>query len=435
MTLQRIRIRARAEAGFGLIEVVVSAALLAVVILALLAGIDGPALISARNQQRTIASDLAQRDQDRMRAMRAVDLSNYSPAPYTVNVANVNYTIASQGSWTTDSSGTTSCSNNSAVAQYIDLKTTVTWPAMHGPPVTVENLLTPPNGAYNLIAQIQDQAGQPVVGLPVSTINSPVNLSRQTNALGCAYFGNVPTGNYTLNINQAGSVDPAGVQNVTMPATVATNSAASVTHQYAPAAAIPVNFDTKPAGTAQAATGLSITALNNSIPLTPPVRTYRASPAQSTITAGSLFPFTDGYNVYAGTCTDSNPATYNANYFSTYPGHVAVLPGATASAVTIREPAINLKVTRNGAVWPNAHVTIRPTPADGSTCADTYPAQTSNASGALPNPGFPFGKYSVCADDGAHKATISVLNTDPNGNGTATQTVPILTSGTSGTCP
>jgi hypothetical protein len=139
-----------------------------------------------------------------------------------------------------------------------------------------------------------------------------------------------------------------------------------------------------------------------------------------------VFPFTSGYGVYAGSCSAANPATYNPNYYTSFPGSYA-RPGPVGSAsVTVREPALNVKVIKNLLPLANAHVIVKAT---GTGCTDKFTMTTDNAGllvlGAAPYqaPAVPFGTYSVCADDGARSATVAaVLNTDPNGNQSALMT-------------
>ena len=54
--------------GYALIEVIVSAAVLAIVALAVLSGIDGATASTARERARAIAGSLAEKDQERLRS-------------------------------------------------------------------------------------------------------------------------------------------------------------------------------------------------------------------------------------------------------------------------------------------------------------------------------------------------------------------------------
>jgi hypothetical protein len=154
----------------------------------------------------------------------------------------------------------------------------------------------------------------------------------------------------------------------------------------------------------------------------------------ASITGNSLYPFADGYGVYAGACNANNPALYDNDYFTTVGTSAAVIttPGA-GSTVLARTPAINLLVKNSsGTVLQNARVFVSET--DTGCTTQTFPQQLTNSSGALPEPGYPFGNFSVCVDDGnRRKTTTPVVNTDPNGTATKTVTLPSTQSLTG--CP
>src|ERR1700748_159744 len=68
--------RMRSESGFALLEAVVSAAVLAMVALAVLAGIDGASASSGREKARNVAATLAESDQERLRATPVAALAD-----------------------------------------------------------------------------------------------------------------------------------------------------------------------------------------------------------------------------------------------------------------------------------------------------------------------------------------------------------------------
>ena len=96
----------RSEAGFALIEVIVSAAVLAIVALAVLSGIDAANGASAREKARAVAASLAEQDQERLRTMPVDMLKNPPQAP-DATVDGVTYKIKSEAKWITDDVGGT----------------------------------------------------------------------------------------------------------------------------------------------------------------------------------------------------------------------------------------------------------------------------------------------------------------------------------------
>ena len=117
---------ARSESGFALIEVVVSAAVLAIVAMAVLSGIDAASGSSAREKARAVAVALAEADQERMRGM-SVETLLALPLTTTVPVEKATYTVKSKAEWVTDDTGgTPSCGNSSDNNQYLHVTSTVT---------------------------------------------------------------------------------------------------------------------------------------------------------------------------------------------------------------------------------------------------------------------------------------------------------------------
>jgi hypothetical protein len=297
------------------------------------------------------------------------------------------------------------------------------------------SIIAPPAGGLgpnrgNLVVQVLNELDQPLEGLPVSL--SPSGLNLPTNSEGCAFFGYIAAGAYTASFSQAGWVDPSGANNVALNASVTSNTTTTLTDRYAAAAQIAVGFDTKVGSAApQAAQAQSITVANPGLP-SPGTRVFAPGSLQPAISATSLFPFTSGYGVYAGSCAAANPIPYDNAYWSKYPGFMSTAPGSSG-AVTVREPALNLLVTKaGGSGTPISDATVKIT-ATGTGCTERW-TQKTTSTGRLPAPGLPFGQYTVCADDGIRSVTkLGVANTDPLGSAQVTLAVP--TGGTKSVCP
>jgi type II secretory pathway pseudopilin PulG len=432
------RRRFRAQNGFALIEVVVSAALLLVVASGVLAGIEGPSRTSSQNETRSQATDLAQQDQDRMRSMSFSSLIGYTQTT-PVTVGKVTYSRYSSAIWIRDNNDPDSCQtqNNQSQGDYLKITSRVTPP--NGSPVELDSLMAAPAGQYNnkgtLAVMITDQANQPVVGQSV-TIAGPDNMTVPTNSIGCAVFGLVTKGNYTATFSSPGWLDPDGNNVVSLATSVTANSTTIVPHQYARSGRINLSFDTKvgaAAPVASAAKGAMVS--NSGIQAGTLTFNAPASPTQGvTSLALDVYPFPSGYNVWAGVCAANNPTLYGAAPVTASP-----TPGGSVN-VTVRQPALNVTVNRNGSNYQNAHVRVTST---DSGCASNFTSSTT-ASGLMapagfPGPGFPYGHYNFCADDARatpRYAQQSVANTAAAGQ---TFTVNIPSSGNStpprGTCP
>lgn len=417
-----------------LIETVMAAAILVIVVGAVLATLDASSAATTTNRVRTVAAALAEKDQENLRAMRTQDLAALVGAPKTTTTtvtttkgSKITYTTVSNVQWVRDAtSGEANCTSNSRQADYLQLTSTVSSQAMgkRMKPVQLRSLIAPRVGDGTLAVKVVNEADVGVSGIPI-TITGPASMSSVTNAQGCAVFGHIDPGAYTVRATQLGYVDPAGKTTAETTGTVTAGTVNVTTLRYARAATVTVNFDTKVGSTTpRPATSLALTAANSGIP-SPGVRVFSAPAAPlGTIVASGLFPFTDGYAFYSGGCASAKPTLYQPSYYSTNPGSVTVGPGGSAT-VTVREPAMNIKVTRanlqSGApAFPTAHVVIKST---SPGCTDRFEFNALTANGELPEPGLPFGTYSVCADDSAlytnpanaRRTTVNITLNDPAG--------------------
>ncbi len=433
--------RLREESGFTLIEVVVSAALLAVVTAGVYAGIDGPTKVSGLAKARAAAANLAQVDQETMRGMRFTDLQNYSQT-YSRQVDGVNYTVTSRTDWVDDSDAVNACVVPNNQGDYLKLTSTVSWNGGGaGNPTVVRSLMAPPvssssSGTGNIVVTLTDQAGAPVAGIPV-TINGRTNATKSTDSQGCAVFTSVLSGNYTAQLSSNGYVDNLNVSNVSMQAAVSAGQTVQLQHSYAKAAKVQVNFVDSGGATVnwtRASVGGGA--------LVSPMVLNSGTPVSSLNTGFTLYPTTSGsYAAWAGGCSDPG-----AGYSTSAP----VTPGGSTSASVIL-PILKLQVP--SASLPSApRIVVKP--ADPA-CTDTYtvPAPTTSGGQYVWSIRLPRAKYSVCADLMSNRTqnpfTISNLaaggttaqlgvTTDSSGNmlatandGSGLQTTPVA----SGSCP
>ena len=238
------------QAGFALMEAVIASAVLMIVILGVLKGLDTANRSSGREKARAVAAALTEQDQERLRSFRAVDLSNYEETR-SVEVNNVSYTIDSKAEWVRDSTGgTESCNSSTTQADYMRVVSTTSSGLVATPiaPITMASLVAAPIGAFGtnqgtLGVQVNDRDGEGVPGMPV-TISGPATVTNETNSVGCAIFAYVPIGSYTARLNEAGWVDQSGATNSAKGATVTNGEVSITTMTYDRAASVQVSFDT-----------------------------------------------------------------------------------------------------------------------------------------------------------------------------------------------
>ncbi len=416
------------ERGSFVIEALVAAALLVILAVGFLASLDVAARSSGSIKSRASAASLAQDDVERLRAMKLRDLVNYNNTR-TATVDGIPYTIVSRAQWVDDTTGNVTCPSGATKSDYLKVTSTVTWPVMGTTqPVKNETIVAVPLGSLDgtsggLIVRIQNRLAAGVQGIPVG-ITGPQTGSGTTDADGCVFWNGLPAGSYDVNFNQSGWVDKAGNTSITKSATITGGATNSLVFDYDRGAKVDASFDTQVGASTQVDKGRAVTVANTGIP-TPGTRGFTVgSPANTISTGFTLFPFTTAYVVWAGDCAGADPRLFGQTATS------VTLGPAGAQALTLREPALNVRIQRGGTPYTTARVRITPlTPG----CGSTYDGGTLTAVGALTNPGQPYGDYSVCADDGTRKV-VSTTISNANPAGTSTLTLSIPTSGATGTC-
>jgi prepilin-type N-terminal cleavage/methylation domain-containing protein len=467
----------RNQDGFALIEVIVSAAVLALIALAVLSGIDGATASTARERARAVAASLAEKDQERLRGYRFDELKNITLVPTTVEVQGVTYTITSEATWVVDTGSVASTCADAGNKQneYMRIVSTVT-SSMVGAriqPVKIESLVAAPVSG-SLVVKVEP--GDPtkpervanVAGLGVRIVSASDGraFDELTNAQGCAIFRGIESANYTVRLNKNGYVDRKGQQLSETTATVGAGIVNVLTMSYDKAIKIQATTRTlKPGSTATTlSTKVSAIRYENSDNTGQPGKAT-ANPASNTLTTENLFPFKAGYSLYAGSCTTENPvAVGQNNFFSDANYKAASVIGDPNTfqpqPATVFEPAFNVRVKSdyygNSAtgkvrifVWlqdvagsacsdyqsttstnpPNASdLATTLTAADWPSALNPLPSGANGTTGWVSSqasqfdPGMPFGTYKLCVYDTTAKRwwnTVTTYNnTSPTGRAT-----------------
>ena len=417
------------ERGSFIVEALVAASLLVVLALGFLAALDSAARQSGNLKSRATAASLAQDDMERLRAMKVSDVGNLNTSR-TVTLSGITYTITSRTEWVDDSTGATTCPSGATRTDYLRATSTVTWPVMGTTkPVVNQSLIAVPLGTFDatnggLIVRTVDAQGNGIPNIAV-TISGTSTSSGTTDAGGCVFWSAIPEGGYYVDIAKSGYVDRDGNAAIHKSASVTGGATNSVEFSYDRAVTVSATFDTSVSGVSKPAKAKAIGFANSGMSSPGYDFTTVASNQATVSTGAALYPFSDGYAVWAGGCAGARPDAYGQPMTN-------ITPTAGASvAVLLRVPAINLTVQKGGAATSAANVRITPTvPGCGSTFGG---AGLLDASGKLIDPGLPYGDYDICADDGSRKATGSVQNRSPNGS--TPLTLNITSSSSSGTCP
>jgi Tfp pilus assembly protein PilV len=400
-----------------LIEVMIGAVVLAITAGAVLNGLDGAQSTGAKNRNRSVQSTLAQQDIERMRSIPVTALSNLRQTR-TVTVQGVDYTVVSRTDWVRDASGVVTCSDDQTQAEYLKLSSTVTSPATIKTPVTETGLLTPTVGQLDAsrgtaTVKLTDRDGNPLVGVRV-TMSGPSSQSDTTNTLGCAVFGYIPSGTYTVQV--AGFVEPASVSPASEPLVVYPSKASFGQMQVDRPATLRASF-VLPSGYGTGATAGwganavwdAITVKNANLP-GGSKGFSSGSGRQSSVDAGNLFPFADGVGVYAGSCTANDPSGYagQTNYFQPGAprGYTTLDPGEALAPVDVELATLRVSVTRQQTgsplavpTWTRTQVLVTSLDSGCTTVAHQIQPPDRAASNATLNfdMAMPFGRYRVCA--------------------------------------
>jgi type II secretory pathway pseudopilin PulG len=413
--------RIREQGGFGLIEVIVSAAVLALASLAILAGIEGAQSSAGREKARSIASSLAERDQERLRSLQFDTLDAYStsPPPATQTIVDgVPYTVTSTTTWQTDStSGTDQCTSSSSNAKYLQLTSVVT-SKLVGKNIGAVRMdsLEAPSVQYSanhgdLGVKVIDRNGAGVPNIAVS-IAGPESGAATTDATGCAFFGGITIGTYTASLNTLGYVDQMGNTASQLPGVqVAAGSVTVKSIAYDQAGSVTATFKTYSPSATTAANAIqsgspTLTAANGTV--VGLMRTYPAAPGTvglGSITADKLFPFTTAYAFYSGLCGYDNPQTLG----TATPASLIAQPNQSL-AVDVMQPPLLVNVLKDangGSVSVGEEkVTATPVAPNGDTCSDqkitdlTTQSWVASDGAPAPNDGHVPKTYTKPADNG-----------------------------------
>ena len=353
-----------------MIEAIAAAALLVIVALGVLKGLDTAQRSSGREKARSVAAALTEQDQERLRSFRAVDLANYDETrEIEIEINKVKYTITSQVDWVRDSTGgTESCNNSATQADYMRITSIDRVAAdQHADPAgqdveprrAARSARSAPTRARSA-SRSTTRAGEGVEGMPV-TITGPSDASPTPRTPRAARSSPTSRSAATRRSVNSRRLGRQGRQPERPPSAPPSARAPSTSRRssYDQAASVDVEFDTETLGSATVPRRRrpQLSAANAGVPAGPfsPVRRRCAStspPAapRASITATGLFPFTDGYGLYGGGCPGADPTRQRpATTTRSYPGaFVDVEPGEASPPVTVRLPSINLRVLHNG---------------------------------------------------------------------------------------
>jgi Tfp pilus assembly protein PilV len=453
MVVTRARHKLASNDGFALMEVIVSAAVLVVVVLGVLAGLDAATSTAGANKARTVAATLAEKDQERLRGMRVPDIDKMNLQPYDVQVGNVTYKVESKAVWVNDASGDEiGCTLNKSQASYMRITSTVTSPITGNKvkPVVISSIVAPQVGTSasgSLAVLVKGAKDQPIDGVTVSAAGPKVVPAETTNALGCAVFGDLTAGTYNVTLSKLGYVDKEGVVNPSNDATVTAGTTSTMEFAYDNASTITLTVKNQPAAASEPAK--TVVAANqelggglrsfgpNASSITSGLNDpATGDPSGTTFTLTNLYPFVNGYTFYSGGCTANDPSKSIANYFDTYTGRVILDPGANGGTINVYEPSVTNIFVRQGSsgstAMQNVPVWAYPTNT-GCSGSRIYLGRTNSSGKIAQYHGLPYGTYTLCSNSSTRRGTANITINSTAGI-TTQQTISATTNNPAKVC-
>jgi Tfp pilus assembly protein PilV len=381
-----------AQAGFALIEVVVSALIVVMTTGAVLTLLNAGGKAGAEERHKAQAYALAQEDQARLRAMRIPDLlASAKGTAREVTIGGSKYTIRSNATFINNNSGVEpACEMGNSSSDYVRIASAVTWPKEVGSePVRIQSTINPPNGSLDptkgsLTVFVLNAQEVPISGVGLSSVSGPGTFTGTTNSNGCAQFSEQPAGNYEMRTSlSSGFVDengnPPGVRKVG----VVGAGSNSVTMLYNAPGVLKANF--LAGETSIQAKAEALVLINNGMQAQTKTVWATGKTPHPSIEARSLFPFKAPYTAYGGACLKAIPEGDKAI------ASAAIIPGATTT-ISVRLPLLKLAVKNGSSAVPNATVTVHEV-----ECPEAPSRSFTLGTAGTITEGLAWGKYEVCA--------------------------------------
>lgn len=391
-----------AEEGFALIEVLVSALVLAIAAAGIVSLIQATTRSAANERRHSTAQALAQEDQGRMRSMR-LSMLNRLNQERKLTIDGRSYTVRSEGTFINNSTRQpAACSTGTTAADYVQITTSVSWPEGRQP-IVMRSIVSPSNGSLDpkrgtLLVTAKTPSGQPIAGLPLSGVG-PGTFNGSTDSTGCANFSDLPAGSYKVTPTSTTLVGKDGRYPHEVDGGVIEGGTQTLALEYDKPASIPVEFEYRLTSTgAYKAAKLDSAYFYNTSGAAPYWTTGKTR--QLSLLASPIFPFTSPVTVWAGSCSGNNPTESTGKVNRTFlPGEVATTP------LKLKVPAFEVTVTNGTSAVKGAEVTLSDDNCNdesGSALMRKYVTesgghQAGSETATEPEYGIPFSTYDICA--------------------------------------
>lgn len=415
----RDRVGRSSDAGFGMIELIVSMVVFTIIATAVAYGIQSATNATRQDRNRIQAASLASRELEMVRQeFQDVNIDGPAligdagtvsnphplkgqPAGSPLSIDGLPFTVTRSANWLPAGVGASACDGGSAVTYPIlAVNVKVTWPQMGSTkPVESNTILTPRkqqvsgNDAYAAVKVVAAN-GAGVADMPVTITDGTTTVTQTTADDGCATFQVTGTASpmaWTATASKTGYVSNTYTATATGSLSIKAGTLSRTALAYDRAVSLTVQQTVAP--------GYALPAQKSPVTIYSPdivggTKSFPGAGASTTITG--LWPSTSGYISWPGGCKQSDPASAGT---SRQPA-VKIAAGGAGTA-THSLTAVRVTVA-NSASTPIAGAPVKaiPTVTNEAPCSQTYnPVQlgTTDASGQLMT-SLPAGNWTVQAN-------------------------------------
>jgi Tfp pilus assembly protein PilV len=474
--------RAHGEDGFLLIEVMISALLVAMIVVGTFNGLDSASRVTADSRRHNQATLLAAQSQEQLRTESAIALDALvgTPRTYTKAIGGTTYKITQEAKPIGSTGKTTGCTASSTSANTganFQITSSVNWALLERtkparPPVKQSSVITPPTGSAIEVDDV-DGTGSPVSEVTARATFIPVEsgsyttVEGTTGPTGCVVLAGIQATSATVEIlEKTGYVTPSGALKVApKELSIAPTLTTHYQVEYAPGGRFAAEYTYEGKTSFEGKTVVSDTFVASAKEkmkvkpeyqvgstafsyegtgeeryeaLTGEYRTlaYTATGSKYPGPGGDLFDFTTPWIVNAGDCTANN---INSEAQSTEPSAI-VVRGATT---TVKVPLsyTKLSIYKGTPATPEALTAesfgpvkitdesckTAETPNNAFGAIRTHAQTKTLTEGRLENPFQPFGNFELCLVNskvtGGKHYRVSYTNSKGSGTPTGKPTI------------
>ncbi len=422
----------RDEGGFGLVELIVSLSVFSILIGGLTVTIGAGLGLARSNRERTVAANLAGQEVD---AIRQASFSTLTEGltTSTATVDGVPFTVARNLEWVNNNTTTGECDSTTTAPKVMRVTVVVSWTNMRAvQPYRTSTVLSPPVGSYDpltghIAVRVRSSDAVPLAGIPVRVqgtgVDQTINTTDQYAAsAGCAIFAFLPAATYSVTLGTSGYVDRQGVASPSQSVGVQVGQVASVAFDYDRAATLDVTLAGVNGGTPADAVPVT---LGNTGYLPAGLKVFTGTGATRSLT--DLYPFTDGYDAFAGDCADADPEGEDSGGTPYWPAASRATPfpvdpaAATSGTITMATVQVDFSRSSSGTDTIQAvHAADSQCPAGSTLTIATFTTSTGSTLVALP-----YGTWTIQALGKTPVSSWPVVTLDPTSSATVIANVDI----------